>query len=111
MVTMERKERAGDRARTRIHTPGENVIPTFKDGMVTVRVESERAVKALKRRKHGFVVVETAPPAAPTPPPIDPPKPSTPKTPKAKTSNSKAKTGGKGKTAKPPASNEGTSDR
>ena len=67
MYVLERPERKGDRARTKLHTPSGAVDKVYADGMVTVSTESDR-VKWLLIRLHGFVLIDE-----PAPEPAEPP--------------------------------------
>ena len=81
MYTMTRPQRPGDRSRRSIKTPRESVVPVINDGIVTVKVASMSAVKALSRRKHGFIL---QPPVADAPAAKDPPKTKKSTAPKSK---------------------------
>lgn len=83
MFKLTRKERRGDRTRSRITTPSEAVTPVYENGMITVAVSKQATATTLIKR-HGFAMVRDEPavtrakPAKPAPPPIATPKPATP---------------------------------
>ena len=49
MIKMARKERKGDRSRSRIAMPREQLVPVFQDGMVVVVVNHESSIRKLLR--------------------------------------------------------------
>jgi len=81
MYTMEKRATGADRARKRIHTSGEALVPAFSDdGQVRVQTSRNATVNALRRAGWRVVSHDTgvspAVPAqdkAPAPPPADDP--------------------------------------
>ena len=49
MIKMTRKERKGDRSRSRIAMPSEQIVPVFQDGMVVVVAHHESSIRKLLR--------------------------------------------------------------
>lgn len=66
MYVMEKRATGADRARARIHVPGEACVPEFDGGMVRVRTSKASTVRALRVR--GWKVAGRAKAPAPAPP-------------------------------------------
>ena len=49
MITMTRKERKGDRSRSRLSMPREQIVPIYQDGMVVVTALHEASARRLER--------------------------------------------------------------
>jgi hypothetical protein len=72
MYVMEKRATGADRARARIHAPGEACVPEFADGMVRVRTGKIATVRALRAR--GWTLAEhplDRPKPAPAPVPVE----------------------------------------
>lgn len=73
-IILERKEKAGDRSRTRLSLHRESPAKQFADGMVRIEVNSMAAAR-VAQRLHGFAIISPTGERKRVPSPAPQPKP------------------------------------